>query len=72
MRGTEFGTLHADAVVLVLRRQRSPIHAGFTACRPRMNVPAIGIIHAGPGSLMRTDGEGRTQGPVPFAAGAAD
>ena len=39
-------------------RRRLPVQAGFTACRPRMNVPATGIIHAGPGSLMRTGGEG--------------
>ena len=62
---------HADAIVLVGRR-RLPIHAGFSACRPRMNVPALGIIHAGPDSLMRTGGEGGTQGPGSFAAAAAD
>jgi len=53
---------HADAIVPD-RRRRLPVHAGVTACRTRMNVPATGIIHAGPGSLMRTGGEGRTQGP---------
>ena len=37
-----------------------------------MNVPAIGIIPAGPGSLMRTGGEGRTRGPGPFVAASAD
>ena len=40
------------------------IHSGLAACRLRMNVPTIGIIHAGPGSLTRRSGEGRTQGPV--------
>ena len=54
------------------RRRHLPIRARFTACGPRMNVPAIGIIHAGPGSLLRTVGEGRTPGPGSFAATTAD
>ena len=62
---------HAGAIVRV-RRRHLPVHAGFTACRPRMNVPATGIIHVGPGSLMRTGGERRTQGPGSFAAAVAD
>ena len=37
--------------------------AGLTACRPRMNVPATGIIHAGSGSLTKESGDGRTHGP---------
>ena len=59
---------HADAIVLV-RRRHLPIHAGFRGCRPRMDVPAIGIIHARPGSLMRTSGQGRTQGHRPMRTG---
>ena len=65
------GLRHAGAIVLI-RRRHLPVTAGFTACLPRRDVPAIGIIHAGPGSLMRTSGEGRAQGPVPFAAATAD
>ncbi len=42
----------------------------FTACRLRMNVPATGIIHAGPGSLTRRNGAGRTQGPDQLCCGA--
>ena len=61
----------ADPITL-LRRRCLPIHAGGTACRPRMNVPADGIIAAGPGSLMKTGGEGRTQGPGSFAGATAD
>lgn len=38
-------------------RRRLPIHAGFRACRPRISVPVIGIIHGGFGSLMRTGGD---------------
>lgn len=40
-----------------VRRRRLAVPAGFRACRPRMNVPATGIIHAGPGSLLRRGGE---------------
>ena len=61
----------AGAIVSV-RRRHPPVHAGIAACRPRMNIPAIGIIAAAPGSLMRTGGEGRTPGPGPFAAATAD
>ena len=53
---------HAGAMVPV-RRGRWRVHAGVTACRRRMNVPAPGIIPAGRGSLTRTGGDGRTQGP---------
>ena len=49
-----------------------PVQAGFTACRPRMNVPATGIIPAGPGSLRRRGGERRRQGEGSFAEAAAD
>ena len=38
-------------------------HAGFAACRRRMNVLATGIIAAGSGSLTRRGGEGRTREP---------
>ena len=56
------GLRHAPAIVPD-RRPDWPVHAGFGACRPRMNVPATGIIHAGSGSLTRRGGEGRTQDP---------
>ena len=62
---------NADAIVLV-RRRHSSISAGYSACGPRMDVPATGIIHQGPGSLLRTGGEGRTPGPAPFAVATAD
>ena len=45
---------------------------GFTACRPCMNVPANGIIHAGPGSQKWTVGDGRTQASGSFVAVKAD
>ena len=41
------------------------IHSGFAVCRPRMNVPAAGISHAGPNRVTRRSGEGRTQGQGP-------
>ena len=40
-------------------------------CRPRMNDPADGIIHAGPGSLSRKSGEGRTRAGGQVATGGA-
>ena len=54
-------------------RRHLPIHArlhGMPASAWMFR--RLGIIHAGPGSLMRTSGEGRTQGPDPFAAATAD
>ena len=52
------------------RRSETPPRpcTSFAACRMRMNVPATGIVLAGPGSVMRRGGEGRAQGPGPFAA----
>lgn len=46
--------------------------AGFRACRHRMNVPGIGIIHAGSGSLLKTRGEGEMQGPGHVARVTSD
>ena len=56
--------LRPGDAVLPVRRRHSPVRAGLRACRPRMNVPATGIIRAGSGSLMRRGGEGTTQGPA--------
>ena len=69
--GSANGLRQADAIVLV-RRRRLAIQAGFTTGRTGMDVTAPGIIHAGSGSLLRTGGEGRAQGPDPFAVASAD
>ena len=61
----------AGAVIHVRRRACRSLSASRYAAGV-MNVPGIGIIHARSGRLLRTGGEGRTQGRGPVAAATSD
>ena len=61
----------AGAVIHVRRRACRSLSASRHAAGG-MNVPALGIIHARSGRLLRMGGEGRTQGRGPVAAASAD
>ena len=62
----------AGAVIHVRRRACRSLLSASRHAAGVMNVPALGIIPARCGRLLRTGGEGRTQGRGPVAAATSD